>query len=116
MKLYRYGIETEYNSIWNIKSVKEYEFKNIEESVDRKYYRSENGLNYFFKQDINNGVHSFSGVDADGDDYTFFCIMQTYEDDEIIDKEILKKQVVNYYHNKLKEIIGFCNKTIENNV
>jgi predicted metal-dependent hydrolase len=65
---------------------------------------------FFHDEQVNKGVHI-----TFGNNYGY-NILQLYEDNEVIDKEALKKQVIDYYKNKLKEIIKQCQTIVDKDI
>lgn len=114
MNIYHVGITVDYNKPWKIKNQFAYSIKNLEESSDKKYY-TDNISRYIFKFDVDKGVIVHSGIDEELENYTTYHIYASYKDGETVNVESLKKEVQDFYRDKLYEIIQNCQKTIDLN-
>ena len=112
MNIYHVGITVDRNKKWEIKRQFAYPIINLEESSVGNYY-TDHFDTYIYKFDLDQGVIVHSGIDEEQDDFTTYHIYISYEDEETVDVDDLKKQVQNYYQNELRKIINDCQKTID---
>lgn len=110
MKLYRYSIVVDRCEQFNIKEIIEADYSDVYKCYGGGYMTSQARDLFFHDEQVNNGVHI-----TFGNNYGY-NILHLHEDNEVIDKEALKKQVIDYYKNKLKEIIKQCQTIIDKDI
>lgn len=110
MKLYRYSIVVDLFEQFNIKEIIEVDYSDVYKCYGGGYMTPQDHDLFFHDDQVNKGVHV-----TFGNNYGY-NILQLHEDNEAIDKDALKKQVIDYYKNKLKEIIKQCQTIIDKDI
>jgi hypothetical protein len=106
MKLYRYSIVVDRCEQFNIKEIIEVDYSDVYKCYGGGYMTSQARDLFFHDEQVNKGVHI-----TFGNNYGY-NILQLYEDNELINKEALKKQVKDCYIKEIEKVISKCNQTI----